>query len=357
MGLGELILGLVAKGAAWWKSSGLKKAQAAKAPAMLQRDLESSQRAMLGEFSSKPPEWLQRCMAQAKATRRAQRLDLIDRAVGSCPDHVDAATRLRGDMDEVENMRCAKAVYGARDVPTGPMPPGFKAPSEQDLAGMGLSQDMLTPKNSKFTAAVYMKDPAVWGPSPEPAAVVAFRGSTPAYQDWKNNFAQGLNVESDYYRRAAEIGTALASNDASAQVVGHSLGGGLASAAQGASGLPASTYNAAGLNAATVSRYAGKGLAAQAEQIQAIRVQGETLTKMQEQGAFSRFMDDAVGQKRNIAPATAEQSFNAMKQAGQIGAGEDYETYLHGMDEVIGSMEASKSADEMALKDCVRGAA
>jgi len=115
--------------------------------------------------------------------------------------------------------------------------------------------------------------------------------------------------------------------------------------------------NAAGLNAATVSRYAGKGLAAQAEQIQAIRVQGETLTKMQEQGALSRFMEDAVGQKRDIAPATPEQSFNAMKQAGQIGAGEDYETYLHGMDEVIGSMEAGKSADETALKDCVRGAA
>ena len=356
MGLGELILGLVTKGAAWWKSSSLQKAQAAKTPAMLQHDLGTSQRAMLGEFSSKPPEWLQRCMAQAKAARRAQRLDLIDRAMGGCPDHLDAATRLRGDMDEVENMRCAKAVYGARDVPPS-MPPGFKAPSDADLAGLGLSQDMLTPKNSPFTAAVYMKDPAVWGPSPEPAAVVAFRGSTPAYEDWKNNFAQGLNVESDYYRRAAEIGTALGSSGASAQVVGHSLGGGLASAAQGASGLPASTFNAAGLNAATVSRYAGKGLAAQADQIQAIRVQGETLTAMQEQGALSRFMDDAVGQKRNLVPVTDEQSFNAMKQAGQIGAGEDYPTFLHGMDQVIGSMEAGKSADERALKDCVGGGA
>ena len=51
------------------------------------------------------------------------------------------------------------------------------------------------------------------------------------------------------------------------------------------------------------------------------------------------------------------ESFNAIEQAGQINAGEDYEIYLRGMDEVIGSMEASKSADEMALKDCVRGAA
>lgn len=355
MGLGESILGLVAKGMGWWKSSGLKKAQDAKTDAMRARDLASSQRAMLGEFSSQPPEWLQRCLVQAKAARRAQRLDLINRAVGSCPDHVDTATRLRGDMDEVENMRCAKAVYGARDGAPVPIPPGFKAPSEEDLAGMGLTQDMLTPKGTQFTAAVYMKDPAVWGPSPEPAAVVAFRGSTVAGEDWKNNFAQGLNAESDYYRSAVEIGTALSGNGASAQIVGHSLGGGLASAAQGASGLPASTYNAAGLHPDTVARYAGQGMAAQADQINAIRVQGEVLTKTQEEGMLSRFMHDAVGKKTDIAPATNEKAFDAMKKAGQIGEGEDYETFLHGMDEVIGSMEARKTADESALKACVQG--
>jgi hypothetical protein len=37
---------------------------------------------------------------------------------------------------------------------------------------------------------------------------------------------------------------------------------------------------------------------------------------------------------------------------GKAAAGDDYSTYLHGMDEVIGSMEKEKSADEAALKAC-----
>ncbi len=356
MGWFDALKGAVARQLGAWKASGLQKAAAQQTPEMAQRSLASSQRAMLGEFSSQPSEWVQRCMAQAKALRRAQRQDLIARAIGSCPDHLDAAQRLGRDMDEVEHMRCAKAVYGARGNPPN-IPPGFLAPSADDLAQMGLTQDMLTPQGSQFTAAVYMKDPAVWGAAPNPPAVVAFRGSTTAAQDWQNNFAQGLNAESDYYRMAVEIGSALADNGASAQIVGHSLGGGLASAAQGASGLVASTYNAAGLHPDTVARYAGRGMAAQADRINAMRVQGEVLTQTQEQGFMSRFMRDAVGTKTDLVPGTDEAAFNAMKQAGQITPGEDYATFLHGMDEVIGSMEARKTADESALKACVQGGA
>jgi hypothetical protein len=58
-----------------------------------------------------------------------------------------------------------------------------------------------------------------------------------------------------YYHNAVQIGNTLAMNNCSAHIVGHSLGGGLASAAQGGSGLTASTYNAAGLHPETVARY------------------------------------------------------------------------------------------------------
>lgn len=355
MGWIDAIKGAVARRLGAWKASGLQAAQAKKTPEMLQRELASSQRAMLGEFSSQPSEWVQRCIVQAKAARRQQRLALIDKAVGGCPDHLDTATRLRRDMDEVEHMRAAKAVYGARDaVPE--VPPGFKAATPDDLAGLGLTQQDLTPPESSFTAAVYMKDPAVWGARAEPAAVVAFRGSTIQQQDWQNNFAQGMNSESAYYRNAVSIGRALADSGTPVHIVGHSLGGGLASAAQGASGLPASTFNAAGLHPDTVARYAGQGFAAQPAQIKALRVQGEVLTKTQEEGWMSRLMHEAVGQKTDLAPATSKEAFEAMKQAQLLDPKEDYATFLHGMDEVIGSMEARKSTDEGALKACLKGA-
>lgn len=98
-------------------------------------------------------------------------------------------------------------------------------------------------------------------------------------------------------------------------------------------------------------------MAAQAERINAIRVQGEVLTQTQEQGFMSRFMRDAVGTKTDLAPATDTAAFNTLKQAGQISPGEDHATFLHGMDEVIGSMETRKTVDEAALKGCVRGGA
>jgi hypothetical protein len=188
-----------------------------------------------------------------------------------------------------------------------------------------------------------------------PSAIVAFRGSTTAAEDWANNFAQGMGAESDYYRNAMRIGERLADSGDNVQIVGHSLGGGLASAAQGASGLTTSTYNAAGLHPDTVPDYIGKGAAAQADKIKALRVAGEVLTKTQEQGWMSGLMRDAVGVKSDLPPATSPEAFKALQQAGKLSAGEDYATYLHGMDEVIGAMEQRKTGDEAALKACVGG--
>ncbi len=43
---------------------------------------------------------------------------------------------------------------------------------------------------------------------------------------------------------------------------------------------------------------------------------------------------------------------DALKTSGKAAGGDDYSTYLHGMDEVIGSMEKEKTADEATLKAC-----
>ncbi len=262
-------------------------------------------------------------------------------------------------MDEVEYMRCAKQVYLSDD-PDAPdelrnsVPPGFKRATDEDLAKMGLDREkMLQPGTSNFWAEVFVKDPAVWGENPDPAAVLAFRGSTPALEDWENNFAQNANRHSDYYERAVQIGNTLAESGAKVHIVGHSLAGGMASAAQGASGLTASTYNAAGLNPKTVARYSKdkEHVSADDEKITAIRIKGDVLTKTQEEDWLMRHgSSKVVGKKRVLDPAHDEQYW---RDNNVIRDGDDYETYLHGMDVVIASMEKQKMADEAALRSCV----
>jgi hypothetical protein len=340
------------------KSGELQEAAAKKTPAMRQYEYAVARRSILGEFSSEPIKTSVECQANAKAARRKERLDLVSRALVACPRHAPQAARLRQDMDEVENMRCAKHVYLANDPDAPPdlrdnPPPGFVKPSPEQLEEMGLDEDLLNPVGSNFKAAVYFKDPAVWGEDSEPKAVLAFRGSTPEKEDWDNNFRQDANAKAPYYERAVLIGNSLAKHHASVQLVGHSLGGGLASAAQGGSGLTASTYNAAGLHSATVAQYSKDALhrAAEACKIRAIRLDGEVLTKTQETGLTGLIASKAVGEKRVIMPSHDNAYFQGLQGEEKVEKGDSYDTYLHGMDEVIDSTEKEKREDESILKN------
>lgn len=302
------------------QSDQLKAGQALMTPEERQHGYDVARKSMLGELSSMPNSACQQCVTSAKAQRRKERLELVNTALESCPDCLVEAQRLRGYMDEVENMRCAKHVYIANDddapadLRDNP-PPGFIMATEAQLKSMQLSQDMLTPRGSQFRAAVYMKDPAVWGPNPDPAAVIAFRGSTPDKEDWDNNFAQGVDRQAPYYKRAVEIGNKLAASRTRIRIVGHSLAGGLASAAQGAGGLNASTYNAAGLHPNTVARYSQDRTHMQAEEkkIDAFRIEGEVLTKTQESlwgsKGVSAVSHSAVGVKHDLEPAHDEKYY------------------------------------------------
>ena len=363
MGLLDYVKSKLADRLANSKAKEMQAGAAAKTDAMRAQDYTAARTSMLGDFANTPIAGCPQCMANAKAKRRADRLQLVNTSMLTCPEHAAEAQRLRADMDEVENMRCAKQVYidndpnAPEDLKTG-APLGFTKATPDQLADMGLTQKMLTPPDSEFKAAVYMKDPEVWGDDMEPPTIVAFRGSTPATEDWVNNFHQDANMDSSYYKNAVQIGNSLADTGADARLVGHSLGGGLASAAQGGSGLLASTYNSAGLNSSTVAKYSSdpSHMAADASSITAIRVEGEILTKTQESlfgsKGLSLLASSAVGTKRDIAPVHDPAYLDALKAGGNAAAGDDYSTYLHGMDEVIGSMEKEKSSDEATLKAC-----
>jgi Protein of unknown function (DUF2974) len=163
-------------------------------------------------------------------------------------------------------------------------PPGdFRVAEPSDLTALGLRPQDLTSTQSAFSARVYVQ-----GAGADAEFVVAFRGSSSDKTDWISNLRQGVGLNSDHYARALQIGERLARNeDANVTLVGHSLGGGLASAAAVASGRDAATFNAAGLSNATIrsaeQARTSAGVAG-AGNVTAFYISGEILSAIQDGG-------------------------------------------------------------------------
>lgn len=219
---------------------------------------------------------------------------------------------------------------------TGQPPPGWLRGSEHpDLlrkAGFDMSDReidrFLQPDDSAFRAEIYLPDPKVLGPEAKP--VLSYKGSNgpvvfdeggkqvtreSAPEDWMNNGRQGLGLESDYYTRAMSLATAV--NQSSIrnnfEIVGHSLGGGMASAGSAITGVPATTFNAAGLHQATAQRYADQnGLSVHNpnQTVVAYQVTGEVLTDVQTS------IDRMNGLRRAELGRVANQTSDLMRLPG-----------------------------------------
>jgi hypothetical protein len=295
--------------------------------------------------------------AAKKAARWQCRKEQI--AAGKASDDPktrEAAERFERNNTAVEKAKLAQDVY---DPGKGP-PEGWTNISNdpEKMAKYGLTPDDMSMDGSQFRAQVYEPKPEVFGNDMKPS--VAFKGTTPtSWEDWKNNGQQAMSIDSPYYQRATEIGTAMGRSGAagSVDVVGHSLGGGMASAASRASGASGYTFNAAGLHSGTVARYGGTVHTPAVENITAYRVKGEFLTGIQEQGwkgtaaaagagllggpigallgaggkvALSAYLPDALGTKFDLE-------------------GKGNPIARHGMDQVIDGIEAEKEADQKTI--------
>lgn len=189
---------------------------------------------------------------------------------------------------------------------TGAPPPGWTRASEhpeqlQALApGLSREQigDMLRPEGSGFRAEIYLPDPAILGPDARP--VFAVKGSTGPIVDpaapggvresgaedyLANNIPQGLGQRADYYDRAMDAARLLQRQPGlDFEITGHSLGGGIASAAGAVTGVQTTTFNAAGLHPNTTARYVeenGGVVHDLRATITAFQVNGDVLTDSQ----------------------------------------------------------------------------
>ena len=78
---------------------------------------------------------------------------------------------------------------------------------------------------------------------------LAFRGSEKQWADWRTNLGQGTGLRSSQYEQAVKLAEAVyQATGGNVVLIGHSLGGGLASAGAYATGADAVTFNASGLS-------------------------------------------------------------------------------------------------------------
>jgi hypothetical protein len=232
------------------------------------------------------------------------------------------------------------ALFAADVYNDAPSPPAaYRVATESDLGRIGLRPQDLSSSQSAFRARVYVK-----GANESADYVVAFRGSTSS-TDWQANFRQGVGLSSDHYRRALNIAKQLNRHpDVRVTMTGHSLGGGLASAAAIATGRRATTFNAAGLSAGTVeqaNRIRSVGHIGRAVDVQAFYIRGEVLSAIQDGGdrVVGAIFGGATGASLVDAPSAfgTRHALTAVRPVGEPWYADNL-VGRHGMNWVLSSL-------------------
>ncbi|MDH5821818.1 hypothetical protein QFW77_02255 [Luteimonas sp. RD2P54] len=191
------------------------------------------------------------------------------------------------DMDlallsqDVYNTEGATAIGAGSWSRVEDLPPGISTPLSSDASG--------------FQAGIYTDGNGRY--------VLAFAGTDPkSGSDWLTNAGQGLGFDTAQYRDAMALAQeARAEWGDQLVITGHSLGGGLASAASLATGNPAVTFNAAGLSDQSLRSLGftpnGAREVAADGQVRRYNVENDILTGVQQNGMP---LPDAVGHELRL---------------------------------------------------------
>lgn len=139
------------------------------------------------------------------------------------------------------------------DAVTGdkPLPDGYRRASTQELRDLGIDPKSLRKENG-LDAAVFRGPDGKW--------FLAFEGTQNA-EDWETNIRGAFHATPQHTEAIILARKLFQATDGNIEFVGHSLGGGLATAATVATGGRATTFNAAGLGPENyaIARLAGAG--------------------------------------------------------------------------------------------------
>ncbi|MGM3162038.1 PAAR domain-containing protein [Dickeya undicola] len=300
-----------------------------------------------------------RYLARAKLAQQAETM----------PGLKDAATRLAFNNDSILRAEAAQYVYPVDEVARKartvlPKPPvglvHLTAKEIPELAGA-----RFTDLDSGFGAALFKSD--INGET-----MLTFRGTNNAVtgaKDWMTNLSQGMGRETTQYKQAIDLASQVKDlmPSKSSVIVGHSLGGGLASAAVSAAKLPGYTFNAAGLHTNTVAK--GADMATTNSLIKTQAVDGEILTMVQTYGKAAvpgllsgagALVGGSVGAViGGVAGVAALLSGGLPKAAGEmmpLPASGGSPLARHGMDQVIAGIEKEKKEDIGKITSTLKGA-
>ena len=253
------------------------------------------------------------------------------------------AVRPATGPDAIALAELSQDVY--RDVPAPPS--GFRVATDSELAAIGVDPASLTTRTSGYRARAYVS-----GTGESLQVVVAFRG-TAGGNDWVAAARQAAGLGTDHYRQALALGRQIARSGANnVTFTGHSLGGGLASAAGLASGRAATTFNAAGLSDATVTQ--ADAIRAPSRRgvpdIRAYYVRGEILSALQDGGdrvagallghAFAGLAGAAIGSRVDAPEAFGTRvALDAVLPPGKQ-FWQAHAVNRHGMDWVLAGLRA-----------------
>lgn len=226
-----------------------------------------------------------------------------------------AGTAPQRDLD-LQLAQMSNDVYDLPDAATG----ATGTQSERELAAAGwhrlqaeddhlvdaqgntiaIDPAMLEDPDTGFRAAIYQNAQGQY--------VVAYAGTDPGqFADLRTDAAQAFGLDSAQYNQAVALAkkAEVAFGDGNVVVTGHSLGGGLASAAALATGATGVTFNAAGLSNETMRTLglnpnAAREQAADSGQLRRYVVETDPLTTVQQTAKLPISPPDAVGHELRV---------------------------------------------------------
>ena len=303
-----------------------------------------------------------------KQQRYDQRMSLMSNAQGKLATAPDAPAqtaleRLQRNNVAVERAKLSGHVYESEKYgldalgnPTTlrtPEPEGWHMLAGEELAKRGVSPEMLLDPKSGFKAALYQSSF-----ERPPKLVIAYAG-TENGPDWKTNFRQGIGLKDAQYDRAMSLATSVANSldPFYIETTGHSLGGGLASAATVVTGIKGYTFNAAGLHTNTVRRppygISREAMQEQAALIDAYRSTSDPLNNLQKASLATRgvILPKALGVPHLVAPAAKwKHEWGELIKGNPLTAAKNMGLDGHGVSpQMVDHIEAEKDVDTATL--------